>query len=75
MLILNCGVSRFNKETTQQRMLLPQPEEVADATYSLETGFTTCIWLVLSGREIRIDARGGKLTVNSQDEFSQIHRK
>ena len=40
-LILNCGISRLNKETTQQRMLLPQAEEAAGATYSLETGSTT----------------------------------
>lgn len=57
-------------------MLLPQPEEVADATYSLETGFTTCIRLVLTSVEERLElTQGVENSVNSQDEFSQIHRK
>ena len=74
-LVLNCGVSRLNKGTTQQRMLLPQAEEAAGATYSLETGFTT--HTCRPGRSPRKTdenrCRGWKM--GSQDKFPLINCK
>lgn len=60
----------LHKEATQQRMLLAQPEEAADATYSLQTvrSRSRCpVWPCVEELEFTLGME--KRAVNSQDDF------